>query len=163
MVRTALNHTATVARNETFKANRSVLKGVQWHATLDNRTSAVCRGRDGKIYPVESGPRPPAHPNCRSTMIPVTKSWKELGINLKEAPAGTRASMNGQVPSTLTYNDWLKKQPVGFQDDILGKAKGQLYRKGDLPLDRFIDRAGKEYTLAELKIREAAAFTKAGI
>ena len=104
-------------------------------------------------------------------MIPVTKSWKELGINLKEAPAGTRASMNGQVPATMTYNDWLKKQPVGFQDDILGKAKGQLYRKGGLPMDKFVDmKTGHEFTLKELRTKDIegvkgykGAFTKAGL
>jgi SPP1 gp7 family putative phage head morphogenesis protein len=161
MVNTALNHTANVARSEIYRANESVVGGVQWISTLDNRTSAVCRGRDGKVYDIGRGPRPPAHTDCRSTTIPITRSWKEMGINLKEAPEGTRASMNGQVPAKTTYNDWLKKQPVGFQDDVLGKAKGQLFRKGGLPLDRFTDRAGREYTLPELKAREASAFAKA--
>jgi hypothetical protein len=115
------------------------------------------------VFPVDSGPRPPAHPNCRSTTTPVIKSWKELGINLTEAPPGTRASMDGQVPATLTYNDWLKKQPQAFQDEVLGPTKAKLYRKGDLSLDRFIDKSGNEYTLDELRRREMGAFERAGI
>jgi len=162
MVRTVTNFYATVAREETFRANRKVLKGVQWHATLDNRTSAICRGRDGIMYPVDSGPRPPAHPNCRSTMIPITKSWKELGINLKEAPRGTRSSMNGAVPGKLNYNDWLKQQSVAFQDDVLGKTKAQLWRKGGVPLKRFVDlKTGREYSLSELRANDAASWQKA--
>lgn len=162
-VRTAINHTATIARNETYKENASVIKGVRWVSTLDARTSAVCRGRDGKVYPLDSGPRPPAHINCRSSTAPVLKSWKEMGINLKEAPEGTRASMDGQVAESVTYQDWLKRQPAEFQDDVLGKDKGKLFRKGGLPLDRFVDRSGKELTLDQLRQRESEAFQKAGL
>lgn len=163
VVRTAVNHTATAARQAFYEGNTDVIKGVQWTSTLDGRTSAVCRGRDGTVYPVDKGPRPPAHINCRSTVVPVTKSWAEMGIKLGDAPQGTRASMNGQVSADQTYSDWLRKQPVAFQDDVLGESKGRLFRKGGLSLDRFIDRAGREYTLDELKRRErdawAAAYT----
>lgn len=162
-VRTAINHTATIARNETYKENTSVIKGVRWVSTLDARTSAVCRGRDGKVYPLDSGPRPPAHINCRSSTAPVLKSWKEMGINLKEAPEGTRASMDGQVAASVTYSEWLKRQPKEVQDDILGVSKAQLFRKGGLDLDRFVDAKGQEYTLDELRRRESEAFQKAGI
>lgn len=162
-VRTAINHTVNVAREQTYKENADLIKGVKWVSTLDGRTSAVCRGRDGKVYPPDRGPRPPAHINCRSTTTPVLKSWKELGIDLKEAPPGTRASMNGQVPADMTYNDWLRKQPVDFQDEVLGVSKGKLYREGGLSLDRFVDASGQEYTLDALRRREAAAFEKAGL
>jgi len=163
MVRTAVNHTASRAREDVYSANPDLVKSVRWVSTLDSRTSAVCRGRDGKIYPVGSGPRPPAHINCRSTTVPVTKSFRDLGIDLDEVPASTRASMDGQVPEGLTYSDWLRKKPASFQDDILGKAKGKLFRNGDIDLDRFVDRAGREYTLDALRRREKAAFTKANL
>lgn len=163
VVRTAVNHTANAARAEMYRENAGVIKGVRWVSTLDGRTSAVCRSRDGEVYPVDSGPRPPAHPNCRSTTAPVLKSWKELGISLAEAPEGTRASMNGQVPASETYDIWLRKQDSGFQDDVLGVTKGRLFRKGDLSLDRFVDQKGHEYTLEELRRREAAAFARAGL
>lgn len=162
-VRTAINHTATIARNEVYKANASVIKAVRWVSTLDARTSAICRSRDGKVYPLDSGPRPPAHINCRSSTAPVLKSWKEMGINLKEAPEGTRASMDGQVAASVTYQEWLKRQPKEVQDDILGVAKGKLFRAGGLELDRFVDSKGHEYTLAELAKRESEAFAKAGL
>jgi len=162
-VRTAINHTATIARNETYKENASVIKGVVWVSTLDMRTTAVCRARDGHVYPLDSGPRPPAHIGCRSSTAPLLKSWKEMGINLKEALEGTRASMDGQVPASMTYQDWLRKQSKDVQDDILGVDKGKLFRKGGLPLDRFVDRSGKELTLEQLRQRESEAFSKAGL
>lgn len=163
VVRTAINHTATVARNETYKQNEDVIKGVRWVSTLDTRTSPICQSRDGEVFEVDSGPRPPAHPNCRSSTVPVLKSWKEMGINLKEAPEGTRASMDGQVPASMTYNEWLRKQPVYVQDDVLGKTKAKLYRDGGLSVDRFVDRTGSELTLDELRRTEADAFRKAGL
>lgn len=162
-VRTALTHTANSARERLYDANQDLIKGVQWVSTLDGRTSAVCRARDGQVYPPDKGPRPPAHPNCRSSTTPVVKSWAELGLSLKDAPPGTRASMNGQVPATETYETWLRKQPREFQDDVLGEKKAKLWRNGGLTLDRFVDRAGQEYTLDELRRREREAFERAGV
>lgn len=159
-VRTAINHTVNVAREQTYAENADIVKGVQWVSTLDGRTTAVCRGRDGEVYPLDKGPRPPAHINCRSTTVPVLKSWKELGIPLKEAPPGTRASMNGQVPATETYDSWLRKQDSGFQDEVLGKAKAQLFRDGGLTLDRFVDASGHEFTLDQLRQRESETWAK---
>jgi SPP1 gp7 family putative phage head morphogenesis protein len=163
VVRTAVNHTATAAREETYKANEDLIKGIRWVSTLDARTSAVCRARDGEVYPVDSGPRPPAHINCRSSTAPVTRSWQDLGIDAEEADGATRASMDGQVPVETTYEDWLRSKPAAFQDDILGADKGKLFRAGELSLDAFVDRKGREYSLDELRRREAAAFRKAGL
>ena len=164
LVRTATGHVVQMARQATFDANTDVIKGLSWHAVLDSRTSEICQARDGKVYDVDKGPRPPAHPNCRSTMVPVVKSWQEMGINLAEAPEGTRASMDGQVPRSTTYETWLKKQPANFQDDVLGRTKGQLFRKGGLTLDRFVDeKAGRAYTLEELRQKHPAAFRRANV
>lgn len=163
LVRTAVNHTANTSRSELYRQNDDLVKGVQWVATLDSRTTLVCASRDGKIYPPDSGPRPPAHINCRSTTVPVLKSWKELGINLSEAPEGTRASMDGQVPADKTYDSWLRGKDKAFQEEVLGATKARLFRDGDLTLDRFVDRAGNELTLDQLRKREMAAFEKAGV
>lgn len=163
MVRTAVNHTSNAARQEVFADNEALIKGIRWVSTLDGRTTAVCQSRDGKLYPVDSGPRPPAHIGCRSATVAVLRSWKEMGIDVEDAPAPTRASLNGQVPGDLTYGEWLKRQPVAFQDEVLGKAKGALFRKGGLPVDRFVDRSGRELTLAELRAIEPEAFNRAGL
>lgn len=158
-VRTAISHTANAARDRLYQGNAKHIKGVQWVAVLDGRTSAVCRARDGAVYPVDSGPRPPAHPNCRSATVPVLKSLREMGID-RDQPKSTRASMNGQVADDITYDAWLRKQPREFQDDVLGKAKGDLFRAG-LTMDRYVTKAGDEYTLDQLKQREAATWAKA--
>lgn len=163
MVRTAVNHTSNAARQAVFEDNESLIKGIRWVSTLDARTTPVCQARDGKLYPVSNGPRPPAHIGCRSTTVSVLKSYRDLGLNVDDAPPGMRASLNGQVPADLTYGDWLRKQPTEFQDDVLGPSKGKLFRQGGLPIDRFVDRAGRELTLAELRVADPAAFRRAGL
>lgn len=150
LVRTAVNHTVTMAREEVYLQNEDIIKGVKWVSTLDSRTSLTCMDLDGKVFPQDRGPRPPAHINCRSTTVPVLKSWKELGINLPEAPVGTRASMDGQVPASLTYGDWLRRQPAAFQDDVLGPARAQMFREG-ADIGKFVDNSGRAYTLAQLR------------
>jgi len=78
--------------------------------------------------------------------------------------AGTRASMNGQVPGNLTYNAWLRRQPRAFIDEVLGPTKARLYLDGRLHLDRFIDLdTGKPFTLQELRRRYEAAWMRAGL
>jgi SPP1 gp7 family putative phage head morphogenesis protein len=159
LARTSIGHITQMARQATFEANSDVLQGLKWHSVLDSRTSLICISRDGKVYALDQGPRPPAHPNCRSSMVPVVKSWQALGLDLKEAPPGTRASLNGQVPATLTYAEWLKRQPATFQDDVLGKTRGDLFRSGKLTVDQFVDaNTGRGYTLAELQAKHPNAF-----
>lgn len=163
VVRTAVTHIASGASEALYARNADLISGVRWVSVLDSRTTPVCQARDGKVYEPGKGPRPPAHWNCRSTTTPVTKSFRDLGIDLDEVDAGTRASMNGQVPADQTYGAWLAKQPAAFQDEVLGKAKGLLFRKGGLTVDKFVDRSGHAYTLDELRRREAGAFRKAGL
>lgn len=160
LVRTAVNHTATVAREQVYKNNDDVIASVRWVSTLDMRTSDICQALDGKIFEIDTGPRPPAHFNCRSTTSPVLKSWKELGFSIDELPEGTRASLDGQVPASETYQTWLEKQPASVQDDILGPTKAQLFREGGVTLDRFVDSNNRSLTLDQLREREAAAFAK---
>lgn len=161
MVRTSINHTANVARQQTYADNGDVIKGWRFVATLDNRTSVTCASLDGTVWDLGQGPQPPRHPNCRSTTVPVTKSWKELGFDIDELDPATRASMDGQVPESETYNSWLGHQSAEFQDDILGATRAELFRNGGLTLDRFTDREGVEYTLDELRSRETDAFARA--
>lgn len=143
MVRTAVNHTAQATRAAIFDANADIIEGEMWNAVLDARTTLVCQARDGTVYPLGKGPRPPAHVNCRSY----------TSVVLKGFPPAPRTD----------YAEWLRRQPVARQEEILGKAKAKLFRDGKLPLDRFVDRAGNEYTLEQLRQRHASAFEEAGL
>lgn len=142
-VRTAVNHTANAAAERFYQRNERLIRGVQWLSTLDTRTSAVCRARDNMVYKVGKGPRPPAHPNCRSTTTPILKSFPD--------------------PESVSYGEWLRRQSNDVQADVLGVAKAKLFRAGGLPMDKFVNRAGGEYTLDQLRERESGAWQKAGL
>jgi len=157
IVRTSMNHVSAHAREETYAANEDVIKGVQLVATLDGRTSEICISYDGTTWPVNEGPRPPFHFRCRTTSVPVLKSWEELGFEGKEEiPESTRASMDGQVSSKTTYPEWLKKQPDSFQDEVLGKGKAELFRTGKVDITKFVDDQHRPLTLKQLQALEAA-------
>ncbi len=169
MVRTALSHTSSVARNKTYEDNDDLIPYYEWVSTLDGRTSPICRSRDGMVWKVNKGPLPPAHPNCRSTTAPlfkedvkVTKGSTKTGPEkLTKIPeGGTRASIDGQVSADLTYNDWLKRQTKAFQVDVLGKQKAELFRKGGLTMDQFVNNKGQELTLDQLQAKYPTAWGK---
>ena len=56
----------------------------------------------------------------------------------------------GTVAADLNYDDWLRTQPASFQNEVLGQKKAVLFRKG-LKIDRFVDRAGRELSIPELR------------
>jgi len=140
LVRTAAAHVSAQSRMESFRGI-----GVDtWRfvATLDLRTSAICASNDGKTFPVGEGPVPPLHPNCRSTAVP------DFG---DDDPGAKRAAVGGQVPASTTYQDWLKQQPKGDQDRMLGRTKAAAWRRGDLTFERMVGRDLQPLTLAELR------------
>ncbi len=171
LVRTSVNHMTSQARELVYEENTDVVKGVQIVATLDARTTEICAALDGTVYNVGEGERPPFHWGCRTTTVPVLKSWKEMGINLKEPLPGTRASkvptfkeqkalkvkLSGQVPERITYPQWLKKQPKDIQEEVLGKGKAALFRRGKVKIDRFVDNKNRPLTLKELERLEKHA------
>lgn len=168
---TALQHVAHVARLETMRANESVIKGYRWVATLDSRTSELCQSLDGRIFELGEGPMPPAHPNCRSTVVPVPKTWEELGIDLPELPEGTRASVGasggGQVSAGMTYFEWLKTQPASFVAEALGPTRAKLFLKGGLSAEEFarlqLGRNFQPLTIEEMRAKAPKVFLLAGV
>lgn len=218
IVRTATNHVSNAARETFWQENEEYISALRWTSTLDGRTSAICRSRDGKLVLLGDSPlpagekklepqgaRPPAHPNCRSVMIAVlddvaiadqlpnrpfvrdARTRKEREIDFRaEAKAQVGSAWSGmttqqrnkiissvrrswgeqnigRLPGTVTYNEWLKRQPAAFQDEVLGRSKAQLFRKGGLSLDQFTDRRGNELSLEELKLTQPQAFQAAGV
>jgi len=159
VARTAVAHVNNAARQLVYEQNKKLVTGVKWVSTLDARTTPLCQSLDGKVFPLDSGPRPPAHINCRSTTIPVMPSLRDMGVDL-DIPEGWRASKDGPVPANLTYNDWLRRQDAEFQDSVLGPARGKLFRQGGYTLDRFVDDLGHRYTLAQLREMDGKTFRR---
>jgi len=169
LVRTSVHQVAQTVRMGIYEANRDVIKGFQVVATLDTRTTPLCRALDGHVYgmdrkPLDGGPPlppgPPFHWNCRSTLVPVTKSYAELAggelseekrAALEAMDPGTRASMNGQVPDRLNYEEWLKTQREDVQKDVLGETRWDLWRKGKIGMADMVHQNGRPLTIEELR------------
>lgn len=69
--RTAVNFISNSARDEFLALNADLFDEEQFVATLDSRTTAICRANGGKKFPLGTGPRPPLHWGCRSLRVPV--------------------------------------------------------------------------------------------
>lgn len=168
LIRTSINHATNQGRQALWEQNLDIVGSVKWVATLDGRTSPICRHRDGAVGPVSPAQenwtppngaavldppyaRPPAHPNCRSTTVAVTKSWRELGFDVDDLDPETRASMNGQVPADLTYYQWLRKQTKETQVDVLGKTRYNLWASNKVTPDKFFNNKGEYLTVDELR------------
>lgn len=217
IARTAITHVSNAARAEVWDANADIIWGLRWTSTLDGRTSAVCRARDGAVALVggsrASVPpgtdllspkdvRPPAHINCRSLMVALlspegilgdrpfvrdTRTRRQRDIDFRaqaKAEAGDAwrgmseadrrkriAAVRdqwgqdniGTLPSSTTYQDWMGRQSQSFQEEVLGVTKARLFRSGQLELDDFVDRAGRELTIDELRRRHPRAFDTGGV
>jgi hypothetical protein len=84
----------------------------EWVSVLDDKTTNICLSRDGNRYIFGKGPVPPAHVNCRSTIVPVDRG----------------------APRTPTnFFDWLQEQPDEFVTDALDGRRGRRY-EGSSPL-----------------------------
>lgn len=151
IVRTSVNHVSNVAAQATWKANDHLVKGWQSLGVLDTRTTPLCASLDGQVFPIGEGPIPPRHINCRSISVPVTKSFREIGIDADELPAGKRASMDGQVAGTTRYEDWLRRQSEARQEAILGKKRAEAFRTGDIKFKDLVRSDGSFLTLDQLR------------
>lgn len=69
VTRTATIATSNAARTEFLLANSDIFDEELYVATLDSRTTPICRSLDGDTFPVGVGPQPPLHFNCRSLRV----------------------------------------------------------------------------------------------
>ena len=71
--------------------------------------------------------------------------------------------LTGTTAVKTTYQTWLGRRSAAQQADILGPTRADLFRKGNLSLDRFVMADGTELTLSQLASRHTAAFRRAGL
>lgn len=105
LVRTEMNYVQNRAAADSIK--ESGMKYYRFIATLDRRTSAICRSHDSHVYSIDEyrpgENAPPLHPNCRST---IAGSLRDVYNE-----DGTRTARNYEkktihVPKNMTYESW---------------------------------------------------------
>jgi SPP1 gp7 family putative phage head morphogenesis protein len=107
LIRTESNHISNEAFADSL-INSGVVSEYEYLATLDNRTSDLCRPMDSKHFKwseKEVGVNfPPLHSNCRSTIIPYFED--------EDTPERIAKEANGKtfyVDGKMSYKDWKAK------------------------------------------------------
>tara|TARA_S200002703_G_scaffold54735_1_gene47308 strand:- start:931 stop:2121 length:1191 start_codon:yes stop_codon:yes gene_type:complete len=156
LVRTSINQVANAASQQVYEANQDITKKYRYVATLDSRTSAICRALDGREFEYGKGPKPPQHFNCRSTTVAVI-DYDNLPFD--PPPRGKRAAQGGMVPADQSYGQWLAKQSKATKAEALGKSKVAYFDKLSSkygPKDaiaKLVRDDGSELTLQDLRRR----------
>lgn len=96
-------------------------------ATLDLRTSNVCREHDGKVYEVKKAIAgdnlPPLHPHCRSTTI--AYFGEETLSNMERRARDPETGDTYKVPADMNYEEWYDKY-VGASIDKLNRRNSNI-------------------------------------
>lgn len=110
----------------------------QYLATLDLRTSEICRELDGKVFLVkDQNPGkncPPMHPWCRSTTIAII--GKKMLEGMKRRARDPVTGKTYIVPASMNYREWYAKY-VKSDGKTVAKEAGsgiiEMTRKADDP------------------------------
>ena len=168
IVRTSVNQVQNQASQAVYAANSKVAPKYEYVATLDSRTSPICKRLDGRKFAYNKGPTPPQHFNCRSTTVPVVDYEglrKRKGFeDLKPPPKGkvvTRPTGEGtgRVPQDTQYGDWLLGQDKKLKVKTLGNEQKVRYFErlakkegsGQKAIRKMVREDGSERSLADLQ------------
>lgn len=133
-----LSRALTVARTELLDAyraaalaqqtaNRDVLAGWVWLARLDTRTCPSCVAMHGSVHDLdEEGPWD--HQNGRCARMPKTKTWRDLGFNVREPRDRVRSG-----------EDWFNGLSAADKLAVMGPARLEALA-GGLPFDALVSK-----------------------
>lgn len=104
-------------------------------ATLDSRTSEICRSLDGKVFAMKDYEvgvtAPPFHPYCRTTTVPYFDDEFTVGEERVARDEGTGKTY--YVPGDMTYKEW-KKIYVDGTEDADVKVKNNKHEQNFRPV-----------------------------
>lgn len=140
LVKSTVMHALSAGRAAVWAVNGHITKKLVWVSVLDSHTSDTCRFLSGKTFPINKGPRPPGHLNCRSTMVPLL--------------------IGDKIPRKQNWFEWLENQPEAVQVEALGPTRYRLWKEGGVKPEKFLDEDGEQITLPALKSKMPAAFRR---
>jgi SPP1 gp7 family putative phage head morphogenesis protein len=178
LARTTVQSVNTAAQMAVYKANDDIIKGVRWTATLEpgykktgRGTCLRCAALDGTEYKLnEKKPDMPKHPRCRCIYIPITKSYRELGLDMDEMEEASRrytlrerddkridaGGNRGKIIESEIhdgdYSSWFNTRDDQFKLNVLGPKRFELLKSGKVEFKDFVDsKTGDVFTMDELK------------
>lgn len=123
LVRTESNFLSTELNFTAYE--EAGIEEYQYLATLDLKTSPICRSLDGQIFPVKDrkvGTNcPPMHPWCRSTTVSVVK--REWITDMQRSATDPATGKAIKVPRSMTYVQWYDKYVRGKPEVELTEKK----------------------------------------
>ncbi len=128
--RTSIMSASNVARGDVI--SQTDVEQEIFLATLDSRTTEICRRNDSKVFSVGKGSHPPLHISCRSTRVAVPSDMTptEFKKGLERSSRGVDGKT--KIIDFTNYGAWLKTQPKAFQEEVLGKKRAGLLRSGKI-------------------------------
>lgn len=82
------------------RANADIISGYRFVATMQLRTPLRVLRRHGEMHVrVDTCPPHIAQAPWEGVWVPVTKTFRELGLDIDDPPIGTMASSVGQIPA----------------------------------------------------------------
>ena len=107
LVRTEMNYVQNQAALDSIKD--AEMKYYIFLATLDKKTSTVCRVHDRKVYPVDGATpgtnMPPLHPHCRST---IAGNLTDYDTGRGKRTAKNKDGKRIIIPAAMNYDDYYK-------------------------------------------------------
>lgn len=112
LVMTEQSYFHSLATYDSFKSMG--IKEYEFLATLDKKTTQMCRSMDGEHFPMSEympgATAPPLHPRCRSITVPYfDDEYSDLFNNGSMRTARNEDGKTYYVPADMTYRDWEKK------------------------------------------------------
>ena len=119
--RTAMMQAYWRTTSNIYKRN-PVVNGWYWLAALDDRTCFLCAMQSGTWHKKTETLN--GHYNCRCTMVPAVKSFKDLGMNIPGPPK----------PNIPNGRKWFEGLSAGRQKKMMGLTKWQMWKDGKIDL-----------------------------
>lgn len=109
LARTEINNISNQATHKAY-VESGIVEEYEFLATLDNRTSEICRELDGKVFKLSEAQTginlPPMHPYCRSTTVPhfPEDEFSEPSDRIARDETGD----SYLVGKSVTYKEWVE-------------------------------------------------------
>lgn len=141
ITRTVINKVSNDGAVEAYRANADIIDRYEWITANDERTCPDCDALNGRTYAIDDSDRPPLHPNCRCTVVPVIRA---------------DAMTNGEDPPRQTFDAW-QRGALGTDARI-----GQLAQvTGPLPAPDWVARRAAQQAPLDVLQRAAGAYRPA--
>lgn len=125
LARTEVNHICNQADLDVYKVIG--IEDYEYLATLDLRTSEICRSLDGTVHKVSQAKvginYPPMHPNCRSTTVPKFKDQE-----VEERVARDEEGDTIKVPRKMTQEEYINTYVPEEDRERLLKFRNKFYK-----------------------------------